>query len=137
MSGIYTYNPKDISIALGMHAVSGYADDNFVTIDASGEGISKKVGCDGEIVRNVNPDDTCVVKLVLLKSSATNDWLQKKYAQDIKDGTGTFPIIVKDNKGGEKFTTEAAWVTKHPSRGYGKEAGNIEWEIATASGIFS
>ena len=53
-----TYNPKKISMSFGTHMPTGYADDSFVSIEPNGDGITKKVGCDGEIVRSVSPDDT-------------------------------------------------------------------------------
>ena len=58
MGKIKTYNPKEVTIALGNHIVAGYADDSFITIDPNGDGVTKKVGCDGEIVRSISPDDT-------------------------------------------------------------------------------
>ena len=58
MGKIKTYNPKEVTMAFGSHIVSGYADDSFITIDPAGDGVTKKVGCDGEIVRSISPDDT-------------------------------------------------------------------------------
>lgn len=129
-----TYNPKDITIALGNHIVTGYADDSFVTIDPNGGGITKKVGCDGEVVRSIDPDDTYVVKISLLQSSATNSWLQNMNNMDKKTGDGMFPILIKDLKGEMVFSAEDAWAVKPASRGYGKESGNREWEIHTGDG---
>ena len=133
MGAVKTYNPKEVTVALGSHIVTGFADDSFITIDPNGDGITKKVGCDGEVVRSVSPDDTYIVKLSLLQTSATNSFLQGMIAKDIKNGGGTFPITVKDLKGGMVFSTSAAWATKPASRGYGKEASNREWELHTGS----
>lgn len=134
MGAIKTYNAKEVNVALGTHIVTGFADDSFVTIDPNGGGITKKVGCDGEIVRSIDPDDTYIIKLSLLQTSATNSYLQGRVDQDRKNGDGMFPIIVKDLKGGMVFSSDSAWVVKTASRGFGKEAGNREWEIHTGSG---
>lgn len=131
---ISTYNPKEVIVTLGTHIVSGYADDGFVSIDANGDGVTKKVGCDGEIVRSVSPDDTYVIKLSLLQTSPANSFLQQKLALDRKTGDGMFPVLIKDLKGGLVFSTDAAWPAKAASRGYGKEAGNREWELHTGAG---
>lgn len=32
MGKIKTYNPKEVTIALGNHIVAGYADDSFITM---------------------------------------------------------------------------------------------------------
>ena len=130
---IKTYNPKEITIACGNHIITGYAEDSFVTIDPNGDGITKKVGCDGEIVRSISPDDTSVIKISLLQTSESNSWLQARYNEDKKTGNGMFPVLIKDLKGGMVFSTDAAWAIKPTSRTFGKEAGNRDWEIHTGS----
>lgn len=134
MGKVKTYNPQEVTVAFGSHIVSGYAEDSFVTIDPNGDGVTKKVGCDGEIVRSISPDRTYIVKISLLQTSDTNSWLQKRVKKDRKDGSGAFPILVKDLKGGLVFSADAAWPKGPASRGYGKEAGNREWEIHTGEG---
>lgn len=134
MGKIKTYNPKEVTAALGNHIVTGYADDSFIAIDPASDGVTKKVGCDGEIVRSISPDDTFIVKVTVLQTSSTNSFLQKKLAQDRKSGDGMFPILIKDLKGGLVFSTAAAWPIKPASRGFGKEANNREWELHTGSG---
>lgn len=130
---IKTYNPKEITIACGNHIITGYAEDSFVTIDPNGDGITKKVGCDGEIARSINPDDTSIIKISLLQTSESNSWLQARYNEDKKTGNGMFPVLIKDLKGGMVFSSDAAWAIKPASRTYGKEAGNRDWEIHTGS----
>lgn len=134
MDRIRTYNPKKVTISLGSHLISGYADDSFISIDPNGDGITKKVGCDGEIVRSLSPDATYVVKLTLLQTSASNSWLQSRYTNDITNGNAMFPILIKDLRGGLVFSAADAWITKPASRGYGKESNNREWEIHTGTG---
>ena len=130
---IKTYNPKEVLVSFGTHMVSGYAEDTFVTVDPSGDGITRKVGCDGEIVRSVSPDDTGVIKVTLLQTSATNAWLQQRVNQDIKTGDGMFPVLIKDLKGGLVCSSDAAWAIRSASRGFGRESTNREWEIHTGS----
>lgn len=134
MGLVKTYNPKEVISAFGNHIVSGYADDSFISIEPSSDAITKKVGCDGEVVRSINPDDTYVIKQTVLQTSDTNSFLQQKLDLDRKTGDGMFPILIKDLKGGMVFSSDNAWVAKEPARGYGKEAGNREWEIHAASG---
>ena len=53
---VKTYDPKKVLIACGTHSVTGLADDAFVSVEPAGEGVTRKVGCDGEIVRSISPD---------------------------------------------------------------------------------
>ena len=126
-----TYNSKEVLVALGSHSVTGYADDSFVTIEPNGDGIMKKVGCDGEVARAISPDSTYKVKIALLQTSPTNSFLQNKFDLDRQTGDGTFPVLIKDLKGGLIFSADAAWIVKPPSRAYGKDTNNREWEIDT------
>lgn len=128
---IKTYNPKEVVIAAGSHLVSGLADDSFVNIEANGDGITKKVGCDGEVVRSVSPDGTYKVKISLLQTSDSNTFFSNMVDLDRDTGEGMFPLLIKDLKGNEVFSTEAAWVTKKAAFGRGKESTNREWELET------
>ena len=130
-SKIKTYNPKEVVVSAGPHIVTGYADDSFITIEPNGDGITKKVGCDGEIARAVSPDGTYKVKMSLLQTSDSNSFFSQKVDQDRETGDGMFPLLIKDLKGGLLFSTEAAWCTKKAPVTRGKETNNREWEIDT------
>ena len=134
---MFTYNPKKIEIALGTHRVTGIAEDSFVGIEPSGDGVTKKVGCDGEVVRSVSPDDTYSIKIVLMQGSPTNAWLEAQLKKDRDNGKGTFPVTIKDIIGTMVFNAKQAWVVKSAARSFGKEAGNREWEIHTGSATLS
>lgn len=134
---VKTYNPKEVTIACGNHIVTGIADDSFVTIDANGEGITKKVGCDGEIVRAVSPDNTYKVKISLLQTSDSNAFFSNMVDLDRETGEGIFPVLIKDLKGGVVFSTEAAWVLKKSSLVRGKADNNREWELDTGDATLS
>ena len=131
MSKVKTYNSKDIIIILGTHAVSGTADDSFVTIEPKGEGVKSKSGCDGEVARAVDPNSQYNIKISLLQTSDTNKYLSAMVKKDADNGEGMFPVLIKDIKGGMVFSAESAWVVKSPSRGYGKDTTNREWNIET------
>ncbi len=133
---VKTYNSRQVIITLGTHAVSGLADDAFITIEESGEGVLSKTGCDGEIARAVDPSKRHTVKLVLLQTSATNKYLDDMYKTDKATGDGLFPILIKDLKGGQVFSADEAWVQKRPSFVRGKDTNNVEWPIETGEAEF-
>ena len=124
-----TYDPKKIVIALGTHLVTGYSDGSFVSIEASGDGITKKVGCDGEVVRSIDPDATAKVTLTVLMQSPTIAWSQEQFDKDRETGEGTFAVLIKDLKGGLIFSASDAWVVKPPNREFGKDMPDREIEI--------
>ena len=132
-----TYNPKKISIACGNHIVTGYAEDSFVSIEAATDGVTKKVGCDGEVVRSISPDESYQIHVVLLPYSPSYKWFLNRYKMDLNDGNGDFPVTVKDVLGMNVFTTDAAWVTKLPTVQYGREKGNYEVILDCGVGRFT
>lgn len=134
---IKTYNPKEVVVACGTHIVSGYADDRFISIEPNGDGITKKVGCDGEIARSISPDNTYKVKITLLQNSDSNSFFSNIADYDRATGNGLFPVLIKDLRGGLLFATEAAWVIKKSPATRGKETNNREWEIDTASAVMT
>lgn len=129
MAEVKTYNPKKVTMACGNHMVRGYAEDSFVTIEPVGEGVSSQSGADGEVVRSVDPDSRFTVKIVVQQTSSTNDFLKKMRKKDKKDGTGAFPLTIKDLMGGDVFSAEHAWVKNDAAWGRGKAATDREWEI--------
>lgn len=136
-NAIKTYNPKEVVVACGTHIVSGYADDSFISIEPNGDGITKKVGCDGEIARSISPDNTYKVKITLLQNSDSNSFFSNIADYDRATGNGLFPVLIKDLRGGLLFATEAAWVIKKSPATRGKETNNREWEIDTASAVMT
>lgn len=131
---VTTYNPKKITLSLGNHIASGFADDSFITIEPAGDGNSYVVGADGEVVISVDPSSVYTVKLALLQRSKSNKYLNTMYEKMKSGGNGLFNVNLKDLIGKDKFTGSKAFVTKPASKGFGKAATNREWEIIVVDG---
>jgi hypothetical protein len=129
-----TYNSREVLISFGNHSVTGYAEDSFINIEKNGDGFSDVVGCDGEQIRSMDPDDTYNITLALLQSSPSNAFLQNKNNQDNKNGDGFFPVTIKDLRGGLVFNCEEAWAVNPAARPFGKTAQNREWSLRTSTG---
>ena len=128
---VKTYAAKEVKISCGNHLVTGLADDSFVSIEAAGDGVTMKYGCDGEIARAVSPNNTFLVKITVLQPSDSNTFFQSNFNRDQAKGDAIFPIMVKDLRNGLLFQADQAWVTKPASRVRGKDTNNNEWEIQT------
>ncbi|MGL5433808.1 MAG: phage structural protein [Lachnospiraceae bacterium] len=124
-----TYSSKKVTMALGSHIVSGYAEDNFLTISETGDGVTSVCGCDGEVAASISPDPRHTVKISVLQNSPTHKYLTGKYQQMKAGGNGTFAILVKDLTGGDVFSADEAWVVKKPDWVRGKAIGSREWEL--------
>jgi len=133
---VRTYDSRKVLISLGPHSVSEYADGSFITIEAHGEGVQKKVGADGEVTRSIDPDHTATITITVLQQSPTVPFCQDMFGRDRADGSGVFPVLVKDLKGGLVFSAEYAWVQNIPTREFAIEStereitidcGDVEW----------
>lgn len=134
---VYTYDPNQIKIACGNHVVTGVAEDSFVTIDPHGDGFQVTVGCYGDVNRAIPTDKSQTLKISLLQNSTTNKFFEAMHAKDREDGTGYFPIIIKDLMGNETFSSDYAFVNDYASKGYGKQQTNREWELTVVNGKFA
>jgi len=128
---VKTYDPRKVLVSIGPHVVTGYSDGTFVSIEANGDGVTKKVGCDGEVVRSLDPDNTAKLTVTVQQQSPTVPYCQKLYDKDKATGDGIFPVLVKDTKGGLIFSAAQAWVVKAPNREFGKESADREIVIDT------
>lgn len=134
MPRVTTYNPKKVSLALGNHIASGFADDSFITIEHAGDGNSYVSGADGEVCVSVDPSSIYTVKVSLLQNSKTNAYLLKMFEKMKSSGKGFFAVTIKDLVGKEKFSASTGWVTKPAGKTYGKAQNNREWELVVADG---
>ena len=134
MPRVTTYNPKKVSLALGNHIASGFADDSFIAIEHAGDGHTYVTGADGETCVSVDPSSAYTVKVSLLQNSKTNAYLAKMYKKMKSSSNGFFSVTVKDLVGNEKFSASTGWVAKPASKTYGKAQNNREWEITVADG---
>jgi hypothetical protein len=134
MGGITTYNPREVIISLGIHTVSGYAEERFVAIEKLGSGMQSRTGCDGEIVRTMDSNRQYKITLNILGQSKSNDFLLNSWKNDSDNGDGMFPITIKDLRGGLLFSADAAWVTKPTVYQFGRTVNETQWEIITGEG---
>ena len=126
---VTTYNPKKITVSIGNHIVSGFADDSFISIEYNGDGVQDNTGADGEVVRSIDPSMSYTIKLSVQQNSRTNAFLNKMFKKDQQSGGGDFPVNIKDLLGKEQFKASVAWATKPANWGRGKSQTNREWEI--------
>ena len=88
------------------------------------------------MARSIDPSRMYKVKIALLQSSSTNDFLQDMYDKDQLNGNGTFAVSINDIIGEERFVGVVPWVSKPATWARGKAQRNREWEIVVGEGEF-
>ncbi|WP_313378005.1 phage structural protein [Achromobacter insolitus] len=133
---VKTYDPGQIKVVVGAVALSGYAEDTFVTVVEIGEGISSVSGADGEVARSMSRDSRLRITVTLLQTSNSNALLTALHQTDKStNGQGIVPVAVTDLRGKSLHASDAAWVVKMPDAGYAAKSGTREWVIETGPAI--
>ena len=131
MSNVLTYNPKmNISI-YGAKQLTGFAEDDMITIKPLGDGMQIFSGADGEVGRSIDPNSTYEVTVSLATSSKSNDYLSNCFNKDRKTGNNMLPLIIKDLSGSTLFFAKQAWIKNFPESKRGRKISNQDWTFNT------
>lgn len=131
MSDVLTYDPKKNIIIYGGRQLTGFAEDDMITIKPLGDGMQIYSGADGEVGRSVDPNRTFEVKVSLATSSKSNDYLSECYNKDRRTGNYMLPLTIKDLSGSTLFFAKQAWVQNFPESKRGRKIDNQDWTFNT------
>lgn len=131
MSDVLTYDPKKNIIIYGGRQLTGFAEDDMITIKPLGDGMQIYSGADGEVGRSVDPNRTFEVKVSLATSSKSNDYLSECYNKDRRTGSYMLPLTIKDLSGTTLFFAKQAWVQNFPESKRGRNIDNQDWTFNT------
>lgn len=131
MSDVLTYNPKKNIIIYGAKQLTGFAEDDMITIKPLGDGMQIFSGADGEVGRSIDPNSTYEVTVSLAMSSKSNDYLSNCFNKDRKTGNNMLPLIIKDLGGSTLFFAKQAWIKNFPESKRGRKISNQDWTFNT------
>jgi hypothetical protein len=126
-----TCDPKKVVITYGGVPIGGFADGTFIDIAPAGEGFTRKVGADGEVMRSMSNNNTHDVTLTLQQSSLTNQYLSTCNQADRLTGLGMLPLSITDINGTTLCFWPQAWVEVPSSWGYATEDTDRAWVFHT------
>lgn len=135
--GVKTYSPKKVNIIFAGREITGYSEDSIVSVKPLGEGISVVVGADGEVARNMDPNECYEVTITLMGESSSNDFMSTQHQRDRSTGSGMGALQIKDLMGTTQFSADQAWVTNYPETGFGKNRDDTEWVLQTGPADFN
>lgn len=122
------FDPKEVSITLGTHIISGYADGTFAAFAQNRDTYALTVGADGEGTRVKSNDRSGRLTVTLLKSSTSNAVLSALANADAQN-----PCIIKDNNGSTLSSASTAWLVRQADYEYSNEETTVEWIIESDS----
>lgn len=134
MADLKTYASSEVVVVFGAIPISelgGYDEGEFLTIEENEDKFTLKVGTDGEGVRNRQNNNSALITIKVMQTSAANGLLSALHALDKASGAGIVPFYCYDPSGTALHTAAKAWIKKGPPRSYSNEAQVREWVIET------
>lgn len=130
-----TFAPNEVTIIITQestgfsHSLSGFAENNIVTIDRNSETFAMYKGADDTPTRIYNSDTGLKVTVHLTQTSNSNDILSQLYINDKNTRDGLFSILISDNSGRSRYFAEEAYIGVVPNAAYGSDMQSREWVI--------
>lgn len=125
-------------IALGGVDITGFGQDEAITITPDGPVFTSVVGVDGTKERAYTGSKSFKIKLTLLPGSAANAMLTAIKAVDIglcEAGAGGLPVpFIWKGQGVDFFVSDECWVTADPETTVSNEVNDRVWELETGPG---
>ena len=120
------HDPGLVIVTFGEVIASGYAADEFCTVELLEDEVTETAGEDGSVVRSANRKRLGQVTLRLFHLSPTNSLLQAiRDADRASFGAGVKPLTVA--QGAKTWTMPQAWIVRAPNVPLGAEAPVREW----------
>lgn len=129
---VKTYSAKDVFVAVGARALTGFSEDSKVTVEYSEDFWTKQTGVDGETTRSKQNNFSGTITIRLMRSSDDNEYLSGLFIQDKLSSDGVVPITIKDNLGTTLHFTPSAWIMKPPADEVARDANEKEWAFDCA-----
>ena len=124
---LHTYNFRDVVALVGGIALTGFGEDDGITISPASEVAELIVGSDGEKTRVLHNDDSVAVTFALAQSSAANDLLSAQLRSSRRGGT--FALAIKDNRGRSLLFSKECFVAERPEVVFDSGLNTREWIV--------
>lgn len=126
---IDTYDTAQLFITYNGFLLGGFMDGTFLVVERNEETWLPHVGADGEYARARNRNKSGKVKITLMQTSSSNDFLSAQASLDETTGANTGALQVKDGGGRTVLSGADAFISKPAVVEYGKEIAGREWTL--------
>jgi len=120
------YNSDEITIVMGPVLISdGFADGEFLRIEANTEDAQSVVGTSGEVAVSRTNDRRAIATILLLQTAAANlglSVLSNLFKLSPNSAGAIVPFLVRDQNGDSKYASQNAWVMKAPDVSFDRTA---------------
>lgn len=122
-------------VFMGLLIDSGFADGEFLTIEASAPDYETVVGTDGEVSRSRTNNRHATIMVKLAQTSDGNTFLTALLTAGLlaKNGADVGPMLVRDRVSGTcTWTASKCWIAKPPNVSLDNKVTMREWTLECA-----
>jgi len=139
MANLKTYNLKNVSLIVGIYAISGYGEDGAIDIEWGADLGDSVVGLDGEVVFSPSNDPRAIMTVKVIQTSrAYRDLGSLVVAQKaaMESGLPLPGVVVTmiDPRTGDEIHAAQGVFLAQPAPSMGKTAGTREFKILLPDG---
>lgn len=128
---VLTYDPLKVNLIIGNVAITGFAEGSMIEVERNEDAVYPYVGTQGEVSYAESADKTGIIKIVLMQTSPSVQYLNTLAKQ--KGDDAAFPVsVVNMNTNGISASGTKARVKKMASETIDKEITEREFEIFVA-----
>jgi len=114
----------------GLEISSGRGSDEFIRFEQQEQDYTYKAGIDGEGCFSQSNNRYTIATLTMMQTSAGNAVLSALVkAGNLVAGGSMGPFYFEDRLGNTKVISSAAVLLKMPDEVFGRESGEVTWEI--------
>ena len=118
---------------MGSYIISGFAEDDQITLARDEDAYTKRVGVAGEVTRIKNTNRAGSVTVSLMQSSLSNDELSFLAELDEFANFGAVPLLLKDHNGRALVASPFCWVRRYPELQWKKDVAVWKWTLDTVT----
>lgn len=130
MAYIKTYSPKDVVIAWGGVAITGLAEDTFLTVTRNADNSEEVVGAQGDVALTKVANTTGMIELTLLQNSVVNNILSNiQLLQDGESDLFRANMTIQDPSGGTIWEAKDTHLKKSTDVTLGASQNGKTWQF--------
>lgn len=135
-TNVKAYSADQVALTIAGRIIeSGFAEDEFITIEPNADDFTDVAGADGEVARARTNDRRATVKLKLLQTSDGNTLLSQLRALALAtpNGADVGVLEVVDRSSGRTIIhADKSWIQKPPSPSRARGVKENEWTLRCA-----
>jgi len=133
MADTKTYDASQLKVIVGVTAVTGFEEGDFLVVARDEQNFTKQVGATGEVSRSKTNNKSGTITIRTKQTSPVNAELSAVMLLDEIANGGIVPIIVMDLSGNDVHNAAECWLQQTPDGSYGRDAAGREWIFDAAS----